>query len=260
MQTLSKPLAEGRIAEIYLWNETHVLKLFRDWCQPEWVDEEAHIAKTLYEAGIPAPAPGEIIEFNGRRGLLYERIEGISMLADMNAHPWRLLKHARSLADLHIKINQQSIPGLPSGKSRLRYDITHNPYLETKLRDRLLTTLDELPDGNQLCHGDYHPGNVLLSPRGPVVIDWVTACAGNPWADVSRTSMILQIGAKAAGNLVHPLIRALIKLYHRAYLNRYCSQVRDARDEIHRWMPLIAAARLKEEIQPEREALFEMMK
>ena len=260
MRTLSQPIAQGRTAEVYLWDEDHILKLFRDWCQPEWVDDEARLAKAICEAGIPAPAPGDVIEINGRRGLLYERIQGISMLEDMNAHPWRLWKHARSLADLHIKINRQSIPGLLSGKDRLHYEITHSKYLEPDQQNRLIEKLNTLPEGKQLCHGDYHPGNILLSTHGPVVIDWVTACSGNPWADVARTSMILQIGAKAAKHLVHPIIRMLIRLYHRAYLNQYYSRISAPHHEIKRWMPLIAAARLNEDIPSEREALLEMVR
>src|ERR1051325_1518281 len=106
-------IAQGRTAEVYLWNDHHVLKLYRDWCPPHWVEEESQIAHAVHAAGIPSPAAGEIIEVNGRRGLIYERIEGISMLQDMNARPWIILKHARSLADLHVQIHKISITGLP---------------------------------------------------------------------------------------------------------------------------------------------------
>src|SRR6266542_5675830 len=105
----STPIAQGRTAEIFVWDDSHVLKLFRDWCPSDWVEYEARIAQAIYEAGIPSPEAGEIIEVNGRRGLIYERLDGISMLDDMNARPWMILKHARSLAELQVKINQQSI-------------------------------------------------------------------------------------------------------------------------------------------------------
>jgi aminoglycoside phosphotransferase (APT) family kinase protein len=31
-----------------------------------------------------------------------------------------------------------------------------------------------------LCHGDVHPGNVLVDSNGPVLIDWDLACVGPP--------------------------------------------------------------------------------
>jgi uncharacterized protein (TIGR02172 family) len=259
MKPLSKPIAEGRTAEVYAWEDHQILKLYRDWCPSDWVEGEARVARAVYEAGIPSPAAGDIIEVNGRRGLIYERIEGVSMLQDMNARPWTILKHAKELAELHVKINQLSVDGLYSYKDRLRYDIQHVQELKDELRTRVLSGLDGLPNGNKLCHGDYHPGNVLLTRNGPMVIDWVTASSGRPWTDVARTNMLLSIGAKAAGKMVHPLIRMMIRLFQRTYERRYLALVPDTAHELQRWMPVIAAARLDENIPAERDALLKMI-
>lgn len=256
MTAPSKPIAEGRTAEIYPWEDGQVLKLYRDWCPSDWVDYEARIARAVHASGIPSPAAEEIIEVNGRRGLIYERLDGTSMLQDMNAHPWMILKHARTLAELQVKINQQSIEGLPSYRERLEYDIRKVSLLSAEVREKVLALLNGLPEGNKLCHGDYHPGNVLLTPRGPVVIDWMTACCGSPWADLARTDMILSIGAKAAGKQVHPLLRLVIRLFARTYRNRYLVLTPDHNHELNRWLPIISAARLNENILPEREALL----
>lgn len=255
----SHPIAEGRTAEIFPWADGWVLKLYREWCPPDWVEYEARIARAVYAAGIPSPATGEVIQVDSRRGLVYERLEGISMLEDMNARPWKLLTHARSLAELHSKIHRRSIPGLPSYKDRLRYDIRNVSPLPQGLRDKALALLDPLPEGQNVCHGDYHPGNVLLTKNGPVVIDWMTASTGSPWTDVARTSLILSIGARAAGKQVRPLIRMAIKLYHRTYLNQYLTNMHENGNEIQRWLPVIAAARLNENIIPEREALIKIV-
>jgi uncharacterized protein (TIGR02172 family) len=252
-------MAEGRTAEIYLWDDQHVLKLYREWCPPDWVEYEAQVAGAIYEAGVPSPAPSEIVEVNGRRGLLYVRIQGISMLQDMNAHPWTIWKHARSLAELQVQINQKSINGLPSYKDRLSYDIRNTEHLSTDLRDKVLKRLEVLPDEKNVCHGDYHPGNVILTEKGSVAIDWMTASTGSPWTDVARTSLILNIGAKRAGRQVNPIIRAAIRLYHQIYLNRYYALRPDVKNEMNLWLPVIAAGRLNEEILPEREALINMV-
>jgi Ser/Thr protein kinase RdoA (MazF antagonist) len=257
--SLQSPVAEGRTAEIYPWGETHILKLYRAWCPPDWVEYEARIAASVHKAGIPSPAAGEIVDVDGRRGLVYERIEGPSMLQEMNARPWTFLNHARSLADLHVKIHKQTIEGLPSYRNRLRFDIRRANALSEALREKALRLLEALPDGGSVCHGDFHPGNVLLTREGPVVIDWMTACSGVPAADVARTSLLLSIGAKSAGNMVRPLLRIVISLYHRTYMNRYQTNTRGGKHEPQRWMPVIAAARLNEEILPEREALIQMV-
>ncbi len=255
----STPIAEGRTAEIYVWDDRYVLKLYRDWCPPDWVGYEARIAGAVFQAGISSPEVGGIIEVNGRRALLYQRLEGIPMLQDLNARPWMLWNHARSLAEMQVKINQKSIAGLPSYKDRLRYDIHRAAPLTEGLRQKALALLDALPDGNCVCHGDYHPANVLITKSGPVAIDWMTACTGRPWADVARTSLILGIGAKTAGDQVRPIIRVLVRLFQRIYLNRYRTIYPDHDQELEHWLPVIAAARLNEDIPPEREELIKMI-
>ena len=258
--SLSSPIAEGRTAEIYAWQDKTILKLYRDWCPPDWVEGEATVARAIANAGIPSPAVGEIIEVNRRRGLIYERITGISMLQDMNAHPWTILKHARTLADLQVKINQLSIPGLRSNKEGLTDTIRRAPHLGDMLRERALSQLAALTDGDRVCHGDFHPGNVLITAAGPIVIDWMTASSGNPWADVARTGMILLIGVKGAGKQVRPITRLLIYLYQATYKKQYFSRIPDSDKQLRRWMPVMAAARLDEHIEPEREALIGMVR
>ena len=257
---LSAPIAQGRTAEIYLWDEQHVLKLFRDWCPADWVGYEARIARAVHESGVPSPAAGEIVEVAGRRGLVYERLEGPSMLQEMNTRPWMLLKHARSLAELQVQVNQQSISGLPSYKDRLRHDISRTSHLSEELRNKVLARLEALPDGQNLCHGDFHPGNILITQRGPVVIDWMNACAGSPWADVARTHLLLTIGAKADKQQVNAIIKTIVGLYYRAYQRRHNALFPDSEHQVDRWMPVIAAARLHEDIAPERETLIEIAK
>lgn len=181
------------------------------------------------------------------------------MLEEMNARPWMVLKHARSLAELHVQIHRQSLTDLPFYKDRLGYDIRNNPHLSENLKNKVLALLENLPNGETLCHGDFHPDNVLITKKGPVVIDWMTACIGSPWTDVARTSLILSIGAKSAGNQVRPILRTVVHLYHRTYLHRYRALKPDRTGEFAAWMPVIAAARGNENIIPEREALIKIV-
>jgi tRNA A-37 threonylcarbamoyl transferase component Bud32 len=52
--------------------------------------------------------------------------------------------------------------------------------------------LHEIPfEGAALLHRDLHPENVILSPNGPVVVDWTNAAAGEPALDVALVWVIL---------------------------------------------------------------------
>jgi hypothetical protein len=258
--TLSKPFAFGRTAEVYDWGRQHILKLYYDWCPPQWVENESKVVHAVVAAGIPTPAAKEIIEIKGRRGIVYERMTGISMLQDMNARPWMIFRHARALAELHVQVNQLSVPGLYSFKNGMEDALRNALHLSDDLRASLLDLLPALPDGDKLCHGDFHPGNVMLTPQGPVVIDWMTASIGNPWADFTRTSLLLTIGPKAAGNLLSPPMRMFIHIFYRTYVQHYLTILPDRQHERKQWIPLVAAARLNERIERETQALVEMVK
>ena len=257
---LNQPIALGRTAEVHAWREDTVLKLYYEWCPPHWAGNEAKVAQAVVAAGIPTPAALEVLEVNGRRGIVYERVTGISMLQDMNVRPWTGFRHARALAELQAKINTLSVPGLYSYREGLANAIRRAPHLSDDLRASVLNLLPTLPNDNRLCHGDFHPGNIMLTDKGPLVIDWMTACLGSPWADFTRTSLLMVIGAQAAPEQVHPLVRLVIKLFHRIYARRYLELLPDAQNEREKWIPILAAARLEERIEPETRSLVELVR
>lgn len=254
---LPEPAARGRTAEIYPWEPGTVLKLYYEWGSEAWVAREVRAIQAVREAGIPAPATGEVVRINGRSGLVLEHIEGEPMLAELARRPWRLFELARMLAELQAQLNRVEVQGLPSFKTQLRDTIENSEQAPSGLRQKALAALDRLPEGTALCHGDFHPDNVLLTADGPVIIDWITGSAGNPWADVARTSVILRVGARAA-ETVNPLLRAGSRLFQRVYLNHYRSLYAGRPDLLGRWLPILAAARLHENIAGEREMLLKV--
>ncbi|MGA9349675.1 MAG: aminoglycoside phosphotransferase family protein, partial [Anaerolineae bacterium] len=59
--SLTTPIATGRTAEVYAWQDGQVLKLDRDWCPRAWVDYELRIARIVDAAGLAAPVPGDLV-------------------------------------------------------------------------------------------------------------------------------------------------------------------------------------------------------
>ena len=255
---LPPPFAVGRTAEIYAWQEGTILKLYRDWCPPNWVDHEARIAAVVNQAGLPAPRAFDIVEVNGRRGLVYERVDGDSMMQEMLRQPLELPRYGRILADLHLEMHCQSAPTLPSQHSQLEHSISNAKDLPDDLRAAALQALARMPDGDRLCHGDFHPENVLMTVRGALIIDWMTANRGNPWADVARTHLLLTIGQTPAR--INIFMRTLIlfgrRTFYGAYMKRYQASAPEGKQQLQAWIPIMAAARINEEIANEQQALL----
>jgi uncharacterized protein (TIGR02172 family) len=247
-------LALGRTAELFEWQPGQVLKLFMDWCPREWADWEARITRTVHDFGLPVPAVIDIVEQAGRRGIIFERITGSSMLQVIQTQPWRLFSLARRLAELHAAMHTQTMPDLPSYRASLQQRI-RAAAVSDAAKASALRQIDQLPDGEAVCHGDFHPGNVILSPRGPIIIDWIAAMQGQPLADVARTSLLLSIGEpppNAKGRYVLTLGRALL---HAVYLRRYVQLRQVTRAEVEAWRLPTVIARTREDIPNERHKL-----
>jgi aminoglycoside phosphotransferase (APT) family kinase protein len=46
-------------------------------------------------------------------------------------------------------------------------------------------------EGDRVLHLDLHPGNVMLTADGPMIIDWSNGAAGPPGADIAMASVIM---------------------------------------------------------------------
>jgi Ser/Thr protein kinase RdoA (MazF antagonist) len=60
--------------------------------------------------------------------------------------------------------------------------------LDDAARAGIQAVIDRWPDwddptGSVVCHGDVHPGNVIMTERGPVLIDWDLLCWAPPGWD-----------------------------------------------------------------------------
>jgi aminoglycoside phosphotransferase (APT) family kinase protein len=141
---------------------------------------EAAVMDWVVAHGYPCPRAVEVVP----DGLVMERIEGVNMLDDILAHPWRVRSHATLLADLHGWLHRLPVP------------------------DGLATPFGP---GDALVHGDLHPGNVMLTAAGPLVIDWTNAARGPSGADLAVT-WLLMAGADPPSS---PLERVLVGAFRR---------------------------------------------
>lgn len=243
---LNNPIARGRTADIYDWDDGHVLKLFHNWFELDNIEYELKIARAVHASGVEAPAVGELIQLEGRNGLVYERVAGDSMLVMFQRKPWVVFAYSRLLAKLHAQMHDKIIENeVPDQHRNLQYKISKADVLPTSLKTVLLATLDSMPKGDRVCHGDFHPANVLLSAKGASVIDWIDASRGNPLADVARTTIIF-FGSVETNQTRNLFLKIFIKTAHAEYLREYFRLRPDGMDEYRRWLPIVAAARLNE--------------
>lgn len=238
-------IARGRTAEVYAWETDKVVKVYLPEFSAEDADYEAKIAAAVQESGVACPRFYEQVEVEGRPGLVYERIEGVPMLDLLFKSPWRVPPLAKRMAKLHRAMHQPVIEAdLPNQREKHTRRIERSDILPAALKTRLLEAYAKIPDESRLCHGDFHPGNILSNAGGDLAIDWIDVSVGHPLGDVARTTIMLK-GAAATFPRLH--LRWLVNWLHDHYLRAYFVDGGD-RDIYRAFLPIVAAARLAEGI------------
>jgi thiamine kinase len=256
LTVLDPPIALGFTAEVYAWNEGQVLKLFNQGISRSTVETEARLTRIVHATGLPVPAVGEMVEIDGRFGLEYERVDGITMLQVFTSKPWMFPAYARMLAELHADMHTRSVPEIPSQRDRLSRKLRGADPLPENVRQAALNALEKLPEDDKLCHGDFHPGNILLTHRGPVIIDWIDAARGSPLLDVARSSILVGGGPLPPGTPVPWLVKIIRDRFYHIYLKRYFQLNPADRQQLSNWIPVVAAARLDENIHEDEPRLL----
>lgn len=242
-----KLIGQGRTAEIFEWGEDKILKLFRHGISKTLSEAEYKASLQINKKLNSSPKVYDFIEIDGRSGIIYERIYGTTMLKVISTKPWKLSKEAHSLAKLHKSIQQKVDFELPKYTDRLKSCISEVNLLSDDLKGKLYKYIDTLPDDNVLCHGDFHPDNILITKDNVIVIDWMTAANGNPLADVARTSVMLKFGdVPGKSHIEKKLIDLLRKKLYSEYIKEYINISKVNINQIKKWELPIAAARLIE--------------
>jgi aminoglycoside phosphotransferase (APT) family kinase protein len=163
-------IASGRDADIFEYGPNLVLRRSKDGRS---IASEARIMEYLHAQGFPVPAVEEISDDGAN--LVMERIPGASMVDAIARAPWTIRRQARVLAELHRDLHEVAppdfLPPAPVGQ------------------------------GDRVLHLDLHPLNVIVGPKGPVVIDWTGACIGDPNVDVALAWVLMSAGTIPGGSV-----------------------------------------------------------
>ena len=251
-------IGEGYTAEVYSWKEGQILKLFRKEFPFSGIEKEFKVNQEVERLELPIPKAVEMVEYNGRTGIVYERVFGESLLSLITRKPWKARRFIKHLVDLQYEMHQCKAKNLGSFKEALEWNINHTNALSDNVKQAILRILNQLPEGDFLCHGDFHPGNIMKTKDDYVVLDWMTAASGTPSMDVARTALLIK-DAALPGNIptiVKVIINGMRTSMLKNYLKYYKSRSGLTQAEIDCWRLPIIAARLSEWITDTEQKAF----
>jgi tRNA A-37 threonylcarbamoyl transferase component Bud32 len=248
-------IGKGRDAEVFLWGENKVIKLFRTEVSKERIDLEYRISELVQKHYQYAPKVFGKINLDNREGIVYEFIEGKTINENIPKHLLKVRTFGKCLGTLHAKMHKQKTYKIRSQKPYFEQKIRNSSLLSNKKEDVIINYLYSLKDGDSLCHGDFHPDNVLLANNNPFVIDWSNLTIGNHYADIARTTYLLKRGTDPNAPQRSAVYKAVAKvfrfIFYRSYYKSYEKICKILKNEIKAWEIIICAARLNENIPEE---------
>jgi len=107
-------IAYGRTAEIFSCGDGNVFKLFKAGLPLGLVEDEFRISSIVYNLGVSTPRPVRITDMNGRTGIIYQEVSGLTMLKQISKKPWEIMKEATRMAKIHSTIHSKTANDMPS--------------------------------------------------------------------------------------------------------------------------------------------------
>ena len=259
--SIGPKIGAGRTAEIFEFGPGRILKLFR----ADWTEAQAKIEyeNTLCadQAGLPVPKAFEMGMYEGRPGIVLERLEGQPLTDLLLAKPWKVKWGARLLAELHARVHGSRSDLLPRLKDVVEGLVSDSKDVDQHVNASALEMLRNLAYDDTICHGDFHPDNILVGPAGIHIIDWANATAGSRVYDFARTLIVLRIGIpEETGGWRRIAIRGLQTRFARIYAAEYRSLMDVGCKEFAQWTSIAVAVRLAEGIEAERKVLMTMLR
>ena len=217
------------------------LKVFdSDFSKADILNEALNQAR-VEETGLNIPKVLEVTVIDGKWVIVSQFIEGKTLAQLMDEHPEKEDEYLALFVDLQLKMHAQTCPLLNKLQDKMNRKISETD-LSATVRYELHTRLEAMPKHKKLCHGDFRPSTIIITPDGePYILDWSHATQGNASADAARTYLLFCLKGQDA--------------LAEKYMRLFCDKSDTARQYVQKWLPIVAASQSVKGNADEREFL-----
>lgn len=205
-----------------------MIKVFdSDYSKSDVLNEALNQAR-VEETGLAIPKLHEVSKIDGKWALVSDFIEGNTLSELIRQNPDKIDEYMDIFVNLQMEIHSKRAPLLTKLHDKMKRKIDQTIFGATTRYD-LQMRLDALPAHNKVCHGDYNPGNIIISEDNtPYIIDWAHATQGNASADAARTYLLFRLNGQ--------------KDIAAKYMSVFSKKSDTARQYIEKWLPIVAAS------------------
>jgi hypothetical protein len=199
---LGEKIGEGLTADVHAWASGQVVKLFKSPALRRLGWHEAQKTDAIFAAGAPGPAVLGAVTLEGRFGIVLSRLDGPTLLQLVLSGAMDRGQAGAILAGLCHAVHKTPAP--PDVLSLRRWmDImlqSAGGNVPNHVATGVLALIDRLSPGDELCHTDIHPGNVIMTAEGPRLVDWTGSIRGPAALDLAFSHILLREFAAAAAD------------------------------------------------------------
>ena len=221
-----------------------VIKVFAEGYSKSAILNEALNQARVEETALSLHVPKilEVTKIDGCWAIVTEYVEGKTLAEMMEEEPARRAEFLELFVELQQKVHAQKSPLLTKLKDKMNRKI-HDAQLDATTRYELHTRLEGMPKHNKMCHGDFNPTNIIITPDGtPYILDWAHVTQGNAGADAARTYLLFWLAGE--------------EQLAKEYLALYCQKSDTARQYVEKWLPIVAASQSVKDKPEERDLLL----
>ncbi len=219
-----------------------VIKVFDEGYSKSEVLNEALNQARAEETNLPIPKILEVMKLDGKWAIRSEYIPGKTLQQLMEENPDKKEEYMNLFVDLQIEVHSKKAPLMNKLKDKMDRKISETDF-DATTRYELHERLEGMPKHKKVCHGDFNPSNIIITPEGnPYILDWAHATQGNASADVARTYLLFNLNGDKEGAEL--------------YLNLFCKKTDTAKQYVQKWLPIVAASQSVKGHVDEREFLL----
>lgn len=239
---LDNPIAVRKNKTIYK-DGNKIIKLFVDeHSKSNVLNEALNQARVEEFSNLNVPKLLEVTKIENSWVLVSEFVEGKTISTLMKENPDKIDYYLDLFVKVQLSVLKNEVPMLNRIKEKFREKLENTDIIDEYTKYELLQRLEGMKNHNKLCHGDFHPSNVMVQEDGTIyVIDWSHVTQGNASADAARTYLLFSMAGK---NEIAD-----------KYLNLFSMKSGIKKRDIQRWIPIVAATQMTKKIEEEYEFL-----
>ncbi len=220
-----------------------VIKVFDESFSKADILNEALNQARVEETDLKIPKLLEVGMVDGKWAIVSEYIEGKTLAQLMEEDPEHYDDYLERFVDLQLEVHRHTCKMLNALTEKMHNKISASS-LDATTRYELHTRLASMPVHRKVCHGDFWPSNIIITPDDEAyIIDWSHVTQGNASADAARTYLLFSLRGK--------------KEEAEKYLNLFCKKSDTAKQYVQRWIPIVAASQSVKGKPEERELLLQ---